>query len=61
MLLKAKSAPLVRSSLLVFTQNTVGGGTPDALHITLKLPPSVTTLLVIGRMDEGSDKIANQD
>ena len=61
MFLKAKSAPLVRSWLLVFTQNTVGGGTPDASHITLKLPPSVTTFLVIFRMDEGSEKIANQD
>ena len=54
MFLKVKSAPLMRSSLLVFTQNTVGGGIPDASHLTLKLPPSVTTFLVIGRMDEGS-------
>ena len=56
MFVNTKSVPLVRSPLLVFTQNTVGGGKPDTLHITVRLSPSVTSFLVNGRMDGGSEK-----
>ena len=61
MSVKTKSAPFVRSPCPVFTQNTVGGGIPDGLHITVRLLPSVISFqfLVNGRMDEGSEKMTN--
>ena len=60
MFVNTNSVPLVRSLLLVFTQNTVGGGIPDTMHISVRLPPSVTSFLVNGRMDEDSEKMTNQ-
>ena len=59
MFVNTKSVPMVRCPLLVFTQNTVGGGIPDTMHITVRLPPSVTSFLVNGRMDGGSEKMPN--
>lgn len=56
MFVKTKSVPLVRSPLLVFSQNTLGGGIPDALHTTVKFIPSATIFLVIGRIDEDTKK-----
>ena len=57
MFVNTKSVPLVRPPLLVFTQNTVGCGIPDALHITFRLLPSVISFFVNGTMDEGSEKM----
>ena len=59
MFVNTKSVPLVRSPLLLFTQNTVGGGIPDTLHINVRLSPSVTSFLVNGRMDGSSEKMPN--
>ena len=46
--------PMRRWPSLTLTQDTVGGGVPDAIQCRVTLPPSVIILFCIGWMDEGA-------